>query len=209
MVSESLAAQFGTKEAGRSFLEKIIQVPLPVPPADLKILKGMVFNGVESALNSIEIGLTQEEIELYVAVFDRSFKRKLSSPRAVKRYTNMLTFALPILKGEVNMLDLIIIEGVRAFYPKAYEMVRAEFSAFLKDSLENLLTLDDEVTKARFGKLVVESEWIKELTERERDSLYFALQVLFPNIREYGIDVASSYITSNSDDWEKKEANLR
>jgi predicted KAP-like P-loop ATPase len=56
MVSASLAEQFGgDREAGRSFLEKIVQVPLPVPPADPRILRRMVFNGVESALDSIDL----------------------------------------------------------------------------------------------------------------------------------------------------------
>lgn len=136
MVSASLAEQFNKdKEAGRSFLQKIVQVPLPVPPAEPRILRAMGLNGVESALNSIEVVLTQEEAEQFVTIFDKSFRQMLSSPRAVKRYINMLNFALPILKGEVNMLDLILIEGVRAFYPKVYETVRAEFRPFLNSTL--------------------------------------------------------------------------
>lgn len=197
MVSASLAAQFGgDRDAGRGFLEKIVQVPLPVPPADSKILRSMVFKGVEAALNSIEVELTQEEARQFVTVFDRSFSRMLSSPRTVKRYNNMLNFALPILKGEVNILDLIIIEGVRAFYPKVYETVRDEFGAFLKGSLEHILTLNTADNKARFGKIWSEKEWVKELTDRELDSIYFAVETLFPNLREYGIDAGASYITS-------------
>jgi len=129
----------------------------------------------------------------------------LSSPRALKRYINMLNFALPILKGEVNMLDLILIEGVRAFYPKVYETVRAEFRPFLKGSLEHFSALNTADKKARFGKMLAEREWGKELTDRERDGVNFALQVLFPHLREYGIDAGASFITSNSDDWGKKK----
>jgi predicted KAP-like P-loop ATPase len=205
MVSASLAEQFGGKEnieAGRRFIEKIVQVPLPVPPAAPKTLKQMVFDGVESALSSIEVVFTQEETEQFVNVFDNSFRQMLSSPRAVKRYTNMLNFALPILKGEVNMLDLVIIEGVRAFFPTVYETVRTEFGAFLKDSRDNIL-MDKEKKKARFGELL--EELLKGLTDTKKEGVHFALQVLFPNIREYGINAATFHITSNSDDWEKKK----
>jgi predicted KAP-like P-loop ATPase len=110
-VAASLADQFGGEEAGRSFLEKIVQVSLPVPPADSKVLRRMVFDGVDSALNSIGAELSQEEARQFVTVFDKSFSRMFSSPRTVKRFTNMLNFALPILKSEVNNLDLILIEG--------------------------------------------------------------------------------------------------
>jgi predicted KAP-like P-loop ATPase len=203
MVAASLAEQFGGKEVGRRFIEKIVQVPLPVPPAGPRILRAMGLNGVEAALSSIEVVLTEEEAEQFVTVFDKSFRQMLSSPRAVKRYSNMLNFALPILKGEVNMLDLIIIEGVRAFFPTVYETVRTEFEAFLKGSRDNILPLDKEKKKARFGELLEKS--LEGLAETKKEGVHFALQVLFPNIREYGINAATFHITSNSDDWEKKK----
>ncbi len=202
MVSASLAEQFGSKEAGRRFIEKIVQVPLPVPPADRQILRTMMFERIQSVLESIEVELTQEEIRQFSATFDRSFIRMFSSPRAVKRYSNMLNFALPILKDEVNMLDLILIEGVRAFYPKVYEMVRAEFGAFLKGSLE-FFSLDKTAEQKEFHRLVSES--LAGLTEKETDGVHFVLQVLFPNIQEYGINVAMSFASSNSDDWAQKK----
>jgi predicted KAP-like P-loop ATPase len=117
----------------------------------------------------------------------------------------MLNFALPILKREANMLDLILIEGMRAFYPKVYETVRAEFRPFLKGSLKNALTADEAGVKMQFVKLLSESKWMEGLTETERSGVHFALQVLFPHIREYGIEVTSSYLKSDSDDWEKKK----
>jgi|SRR5215831_4967428 len=203
MVSASLAEQFGSKEAGRRFIEKIVQVPLPVPRADRQILRTMMFETIQSTLDSIKVELTQEEIRQFSATFNTSFIRMLSSPRAVKRYSNMLNFALPILKDEVNMRDLILIEGVRTFYPKVYEMVRDEFGAFLKDSREYALSTDKASVKTRFEKLLAKS--VEGLTEKERDGAHFALQVLFPNIQEYGINVAMSFASSNSDDWAQKK----
>jgi len=207
MVSASLSEQFGgdreNRNAGRNFLEKIVQVPLPVPPADRQILRTMMFERVDSALKSIQVELAEEEARQFVRVFDRSFSRMFSSPRVVKRYSNMLNFALPILKDEVNMRDLILIEGVRAFYPKVYEMVRTEFGAFLKDSYEYALSTDKASVKTRFGKLLAKS--VEGLTEEERDGAHFALQMLFPNIQEYGINVAMSFASSNSDDWAQKK----
>jgi hypothetical protein len=199
MVSASLAEQFGGKEAGRNFLEKIVQVPLPLSPADGQILRTMMFERVDSALKSIQVELTEEDVRQFIIVFNKAFSRKLSSPRAVKRYSNMLNFALPILKDEANMLDLILIEGVRAFYPKVYETIRAEFGSFLKDSYDYLWSSDKASVKNRFRKLLGKS--VEGLTEEEVYGVHFAIQVLFPNIEEYGIDVAKSYAKSDSRDW--------
>jgi hypothetical protein len=115
----------------------------------------------------------------------------------------MLNFALPILKDEVNMRDLILIEGVRAFYPKVYEMVRDEFGAFLKDSFEYALSTDKTSVRNRFLKLLAKS--VEGLTEEEVYGVHFALQVLFPNIQEYGINVAMSFASSNGDDWAQQK----
>ncbi|SRR6266545_2256055 len=200
MVSASLAEQFGNIEAGRSFLEKIVQVPLPVPPADRQLLRKMLFERINTVLKSIEVELTEAEGLQFTRVFDKSFSRMLSSPRAVKRYSNMLNFALPILKDEANMCDLILIEGVRAFYPKVYETVRAEFGSFLKDSYDYLWTTDRTSVRKRFGKILAKS--VEGFTEEEIYGVHFALQILFPNIQEYGINVAMSYASSNSANWE-------
>jgi len=203
MVSASLAEQFGSQEAGRRFIEKIVQVPLPLPPADRRILGEMLFGRINSALNSIQVELTEEDVRQFIVVFNKAFSQKMTSPRVVKRYSNMLNFALPILKGEANMLDLILIEGVRAFYPKVYETIRAEFGSFLKDSYDYLWTSDKTSVRNRFGKLLGKS--VEGLTEEEVYGVHFALQVLFPNIQEYGTNVAMSYAKSNSGDWETEK----
>jgi hypothetical protein len=65
------------------------------------------------------------------------------------------------------------------------------------------LSSDKASVRNRFGKLLGES--VEGLTEEERDGVHFALQVLFPNIQEYGINVAMSFASSNSDDWAPKK----
>lgn len=204
-VSASLAEQFGSQEAGHSFLEKIVQVPLPVPPAAPQILRKMVFEGVESALTLAEVELAQEEIERLVMVFDKSFNRMLSSPRAVKRFTNMLSFVLPILKGEANSLDLIFIEAVRAFFPKLYEAIRSEPDLFLRDSLAFHLpnTNNRQEEKKHFDEVMAKP--MSGLSRQDKEGALFILQVLFPKIREYGITTADYYVKTGYEDFEAKK----
>jgi hypothetical protein len=202
-VAAALSEQFAGLEGGRSFLEKIVQVPLSVPPADPQILRRMAFDGVEAALSLGEVKLTEEEAKLFVMVFDKSFLRMLSSPRAVKRYTNMLNFAIPILKDEANILDLILIEGVRAFFPRLYRGIREEPDIFLRDSLEFQLSFNKGEGKERFDEITKIA--LDGLTNRETQGALFILQVLFPKIREYGIRVADYYVSNNYETESQKQ----
>jgi predicted KAP-like P-loop ATPase len=188
-VASALADQYGSHDAGRSFIEKIVQVPLPVPPANPQALRKMVFDGVRSALELAGVDLTKSQAECFVSAFDRAFLVRLSSPRAAKRYINALTFALPILKGEVDMLDLMLIEGIRAFYPKLYEVIRSEPEIFHRETLR--MQLSRTRAKARFDDLMKSA--LAGLNKYESSGALFATQVLFPRVSEYGIKEAGLF----------------
>jgi predicted KAP-like P-loop ATPase len=122
MVAGALGEQYGAGgvEAGRGFLEKIVQVPLHLPPADQLELQKLIFAGVDAALSASGISLSTEQVEAFVCHFVDGIEPRLTTPRQVKLYVNALTFALPILKGEVHPVDQMLIEGIRVFYPKLY-----------------------------------------------------------------------------------------
>ena len=48
---------------------------------------------------------------------------QITTPRLAVQYGNILSFSLPLLKGEVNIVDLMLIEAVKVFYPKHYEFI--------------------------------------------------------------------------------------
>jgi len=135
---EIVAAAIGEKygqggfEAGRAFLEKIIQVPLHLPPPDEIALRQMTFEGVDAVLTQSGITLTQELIDAFVRHFVDGIEPQLHTPRHAKLYVNALTFALPLLKGEAHPVDLMLIEGIRIFYPKLYSAIRDNPEYFLK-----------------------------------------------------------------------------
>lgn len=184
-VATVLGKQIGDAQEGHRFVEKIVQVPLPVPPADRQALRQMAFEGVESAFHLAAVELKYDEGKTFVTVFDKSFNRMLSSPRAVKRYANMLSFALPILKDEANLLDLILIEGVRAFFPNLYKAIWAHSELFLRDSLEIRLAYDKETVKRRFDE--VKQAFLTGLDKETAEGALFVIRVLFPETREYGL----------------------
>lgn len=131
VVAKALSERYGSQERdGRAFLEKIIQVPLKLPLAAREDLRKMCFEGVDTALASIDTELSQEEVGRFVQVFGEGVEVRLTTPRLAKRYGNALCFALPGLRGEVNIVDLLLVEALRVFFPGVYNVVRSNQGDF-------------------------------------------------------------------------------
>lgn len=126
MVASAIAERFGTgdQKAGLNFLEKIIQIPLKLPLAQKTALRKYCFDLIDQSLNSSKIILTNEEEKEFVRKFNSNFLIKLDTPRLAVRYCNTLSFSLPLLKGEVNYVDLLLIEAMKVFYPEIYDFIR-------------------------------------------------------------------------------------
>lgn len=133
MVASAIGGKFGEgdKKAGENFLEKIIQVPLTIPKAQPEALKKFCFELVENALNSNDIKLSEDEVGRFVFRFTSNLLNRLNTPRLAVRYSNTLSFSLPLLYKEVNTIDLMLIEGIKIFYPEYYNLVKENPDLFL------------------------------------------------------------------------------
>jgi hypothetical protein len=186
VVSAALGERYGAggAPAGRAFLEKIIQVPLHLPPADENSLRLLALEGVDSALAQSGVTLTQPQIDAFVRHFDDALLPRLATPRRAKLFSNALTFAMPILKGEVNPVDLMLIEGIRIMYPGLYTGIRDNPTLFLQGQREERRNPGQE-TASRIDRLIERAT--PELTDDERESVKSRLLVpLFPRIGSTG-----------------------
>jgi hypothetical protein len=105
--------------------------------ADTKALINLAFDGINGVLALANIELSEQDVRSTSPVFVEAFQDRLSTPRLVKRYVNGLTFALPLLKDETNYGDVILIEGVRTFYPRVYEAIKDHPEVFLGEHLND------------------------------------------------------------------------
>ena len=113
----------------------------------------------------------------FVSGFDRGISIRLDTPRAAKRYGNGLMFALPMLKGEVNIVDLLLIEAVRAFYPPIYDVIRANHSVYSGAESEHRSRGHDGPRAVALLKPVVEA-----LPAEEQEAIKLLLKDLFPKL---------------------------
>lgn len=185
VVAAALGERYGAGGAldGRAFLEKIIQVPLHLPPADRAGLREIALKGVQTALDQADIELTQQQADAFVRRFDDALLPQIRTPRRAKLLTNAVLFALPLLKGEVDPVELMLLEGVRVLYPSVYAVIRENKSLFLMGEGRETHGLSSQT--GRITELLEQATPSLTLGEREvlRSRL---LEALFPRIGSMG-----------------------
>jgi hypothetical protein len=144
-----------TLAAGQNFLEKIIQVPLRLPLARPDDLLQFCWNRLQEAFVETEITLDAATQERLVDALRSAVLPRLTTPRLAVRFANAVQFGLPLLRGEVNTVDQILVEALHIFYPQLHQYVATHEADFVGVRQSNRLARDnndDEVYKTRISK---------------------------------------------------------
>jgi predicted KAP-like P-loop ATPase len=141
-------------------------------------LQKFCFECVDETLKNAELELTEEDIRRFVKCFSEGLATQLKTPRVAQRYANTITFSIPLLKGEVNIVDLLLIEGIKIFYPKLYRSIKDKPNYFLGEVLDQ--GRDYEQIKNRVIEYIEQS-----ISDLSRDAQVYAknlLKELFPRL---------------------------
>lgn len=203
VVSSALQERYGSsnESTGNSFLEKIIQVPLYLPQINYEDLRQFCFKEIDKVLKETESNLTQTEISQFTGYFSIGIEPNLKTPRQAKLYANILTFSLPLLKNEVSIVDLMLIEGIRVFMPELYKLIRDNKNIFLSEINQTLATNNDDEIKSRRNLI---DEVLGEYPEETSKQIIDLICFLFPKLNSIFNN------THYGNDWESKwEENQR
>lgn len=178
IVEDALSERYFTKKkaAGQNFLEKVVQVPINLPKVPTTDLRGFCYKQIDKALQLNGIELSETDVQEFTRGFVVGIEIMLETPRMAIRYRNMLNFSLPLVKGEVNIAEFLLIEAIRAFYPDAYEIIKDNRDAFTATSLGGMRTYPSE--KEEIKKTVEKA--FDNLSEDEKNNLKRLLIILFP-----------------------------
>ena len=163
-------------------------MPLQLPSIDSNDLRSFCLRGVKR-FGPAEIELTEEQAKLFVNNFT-SIEKQLKTPRQASLYSNILTFSLPILKGEVSPVDLMLIEGLRVFSPEVYELIRTNKDIFTSDPSFGYRKDEEEAQRRKEKIEKVLNDFSFEVEEEIKKVLLF----LFPRLNNifgnthYGAD---------------------
>jgi len=139
LVAKSIGCRFesGDEKSGKNFLEKIIKVPFFVPKVQRghlnKMLNTLLLPKIEILLSesgkrTTKIDEIKESLNLYVSPL-------FNSAREIIVYINSLTIILPLVYKDVNISDLCLLEALKLFHPKGYNVIRQN-KLIITDSIE-------------------------------------------------------------------------
>lgn len=194
-VAKALNGRFSNDKDGhdgKDFLEKIIQIPLNLPLIPHDELSEMFIDGLNELLKEYGLDVSDDDNSRFWDIFGKHIMPYLKTPRAVKRYLNLLTFTLPLAGNEINTTDAIALTGLKLLYPGTYDNVQGEKLLLTGTDLE--LSLDQEGHKKKV------QERLEELISDDEQKASSILSLLFPAIQQ---------AFGGSSSWEDSAEKLR
>jgi hypothetical protein len=190
MVAKSVGDQYGgDATAGHSFLEKIVQIPIRLPRTDSGTQRHLALGEVDRALRTSGIDLHERYVSAFRLVFDPLYEAQDRTLRTGKRIGNALAFSLPLLKEEVHLGDLLLIECLRVLLPNVHTALPRNRSLLLDGGSKFGGMLDAA------GKQEALRSWNELLglaSSDERAALAEYLAALFPRVQMFTANVAYS-----------------
>lgn len=191
------------ENAGRDFLEKIVQEPirLPIPPETA--LRQIALEAISESVDRHDkmFQKNSDAVQRLVIDFDRGILPFVRTPRRAKQIGARVECALAMMEHEINTVDLILLEALAACQPRIHQDIMNRPSLFYGG--------------LRATSNTVESEHIREGAKAELDSHlevesdsghhggWFLLHDLFP--RTEGITSNTSYGSEWDLTWERDQ----
>lgn len=199
VLAQIIAEEYGDGDpsGGKSFLEKIVQLPLRLPGADESVLLSLALEQVDHVLKSTETPLSKAEANEFRRYFDPLFQARPRTARVGKRLGNALGFLFPLLPGEIHVGDLLLLESLRLFYPAIHDAVRLNKDLFIGRLGRS--NVDDAQKAGHRSRL---DQILEGLSPEEREAIEDLLEHLFPPM-QVSIGKISSFGAGFQDEWAK------
>ena len=177
VVSKALAKRYASSEdSGTSFIEKIVQVPIELPHADRDVLQTMTLEAMEGALKGVGTELDDADTSRFSTVFARHLGPRIGTPRMVKRIANSIEFVVPMVAGEVNITDLLLVQTLGVLFPEVVRKMPITKDALLGKAFDYPLNDVENLVRQQLEPL------FEGLSKEEKDDVSGALRELFPRI---------------------------
>ncbi|HRE41730.1 MAG TPA: P-loop NTPase fold protein [Ignavibacteria bacterium] len=182
---------------GGKYLEKIIQVPINIPKISTTNLNNYLFKKLNEVL--FDLDDNQFNKNYWANVYIKS-SFLLKNLRDINRFINYFRFKYNLLKGEVNIVDLIAITLIEIKYPELFERLKINkniLTGLFQNSTNLILSgYDDgenEKVIKEFNSIINETVH----SEYERNKIRELLSTLFPKFNN------KNYIRSIDEDFKK------
>lgn len=179
-------------DSGEEYLEKIVQVSFDIPPISEVSLTSFITTALDDLLKAYPPA--HFDTARFGNLFHAGLRKSFHSLRDVRRFINSLEFGLGLISRELNAVDFIGIEAMRIFYPKTFNVIRANKEVFAGHIDTITETAGEKQYTAKVDQLLNPNG---ELTEDLKD----VLLELFPKLTyAYG---RSKHGHTSETEWEK------
>lgn len=161
---------------GEQYLEKIVQVPFELPSPDRLSMQSMLLG----RLNVISAGTPPELFDQneWAIAYIQGIDHFIRTPRDIVRFTNTVSVTYPAVKGEVNLVDFLVIETIRIFCSDVYSVVRDNPNAFTGPSDVGLLIYPKPISKEQLKAF--HDDWLSQIDPSDRESITRLIERVFP-----------------------------
>jgi predicted KAP-like P-loop ATPase len=160
---------------GKTYLEKIVQLPIDRPAPDRMTLQQLFLEQLQELLDDQDASQLAESVD-FGNIFHDGVKHFLMTPRACKRLMNVLRFTYPPLKGEVYLPDIVVVSCLTAFVPQVVRTITAHPDQFIGHSDWREGRLSGEGKSAE----VFHKRWLAKVEDRDRSAVQRIVRRLFP-----------------------------
>lgn len=161
---------------GEEYLEKIIQLTFDVPNADPTNLLNLMNNKIKPLLQrNSYIGWDEDRWKM--AYHDYLYE-ELRTPRQIIRIANAFKWRYENFSNSINSTDLLLIEAIKVFNPKLYEVIRTK-KIFFTSHIKIFKDFDDSKEPRDNLEKIIKSI----ISNQDRRSIELILCNLFPKIK--------------------------
>jgi predicted KAP-like P-loop ATPase len=108
-------------QAGRGYLEKIVQQMYDVPAIRGSDLESILLDGIETVVDTQEHGPV--DVHVFLNTFHRCIRPLFTTIREVRNYLSILPVALEDCGEEVALSDVLALEALRLLVPDSYALL--------------------------------------------------------------------------------------
>jgi predicted KAP-like P-loop ATPase len=179
-VAKTVGKRFGGDVEGRRFLEKIVQVPLRLPAVPHVRMLEFALQLVQQVIADSGVELSADEVRRFRNVFDGALMPFIKTPRLAKQYSNILRFALGFSDGEVNTVDVILLEAIRLLLPESFIRLIQYVAPAVDRLMDEMHTSGTNINRAKAASAARTAILPSDETAASKWALNELLSTLFP-----------------------------
>jgi KAP family P-loop domain len=141
-LEERLNAALGMKRAS-TYLDKIVQVTIPIPPPPPNVLYAEFFERLQQIHNDFELLLDEDAFSKLASIMIPGI---INTPRDLKRLLSAYSITLGLLGGDLFAPDLMIVDILRLFAPSLHEYI-VKHREFVNNNPDPLLEQVEPVNR--------------------------------------------------------------